>query len=133
MKAIPLTWRRDRDGWLLLAGRRRFGRVVPDQKHEGMWRSVKPCGQLSDMANLSWAKNAVLIAAERELDFEDRQRRATDPSNCPVNGDLFAGSSTLVRQNHRVDVGQPKHNGAGPAFDLLTENDAAVIGGEKSQ
>ena len=113
MKAIPLTWRRDRDGWLLLAGRRRFGRVVADQKHKGMWRSVKSYGQPSDMANLSWAKNAVLLAAERELEFEGRQRRATDPPNCPVNGDLFAGSSTPVRQNRQSDIGQPKHNGAG--------------------
>jgi hypothetical protein len=113
MKAIPLTWRRDRDGWLLLAGRRRFGRVVPDQKHDDMWRSVKSCGQLSDMANLSWAKNAVLLEAERELEFEDRQRRATDPSDCPVNGGPFAGSSPLVRQNRRANVGQPKYNGAG--------------------
>jgi hypothetical protein len=112
--SCSLAWRRDGSGWLLFAGRRRFGRVVPDQKHAGMWRSVKSGGQLSDMANLSWAKNAVLLAAERELEFEDRQRRATDPSNCPVNGAVFGGSSSLVRRGGRADVGHPKHNGAAP-------------------
>ena len=57
----PLAWRRDGNGWLLLAGRRRFGRVVPDPKYPGMWRSVKAGGQLSDMSNLSWAKNVKTV------------------------------------------------------------------------
>jgi hypothetical protein len=95
----PLAWRRDGDGWLLLAGRRRFGRVVPDPNHPDMWRSVKSAGELSDTANLSWAKNAVLIAAECELDFEDRQRRAIDLRNCPEKRGCFRASSSLVRQN----------------------------------
>jgi hypothetical protein len=88
-KATPLAWRRDGDSWVLLAGRRRFGRVIPDGKYPGMWRSVKPGGQLSDMSNLSWAKNAVLIAAERELEWEGRERRAIDPSKCPEKGGCF--------------------------------------------
>ena len=75
-----LAWRRGDGGWLLLAGRRRFGRVVPDSNHPGMWRSIKSRGELSDIANLTWAKNAVLAGAERELDFE---RYAIDPSKCP--------------------------------------------------
>jgi len=52
--ASPLPWRRNGNDWVLFDGRRRFGRVVPDQKYPGMWRSVKSRGQLSDMANLSW-------------------------------------------------------------------------------
>jgi len=35
-----------------------------------MWRSIMPDGRLSDMANISWAKNAVLVMAERELEYE---------------------------------------------------------------
>jgi hypothetical protein len=53
-----------------------MGRVVPDHQHPGMWRSVKSGGRLSDMANLSWAKNAVLETATRELEYEAR--------HCPV-------------------------------------------------
>jgi hypothetical protein len=96
-----LAWRRDGNGWLLLAKRRRFGRVVPDPEHAGMWRSLKSGGQLSEPANLSWAKNAVLVAAERELDFE---RRAIDPPKCPQKRAVFSASSSLVRQN---GVGAP--------------------------
>ena len=109
----PLAWRRDGNGWLLLAGRRRFGRVVPDPKYPGMWRSVKAGGQLSDMSNLSWAKNAVLVAAERELEWEGRQRRATDPTNCPVNGVVSGGPSSPVRQNRQAGTEpHPEQRGA---------------------
>ena len=97
--ASPLAWRRDGTGWLLLAGRRRFGRVVPDSKYPGMWLSVKAGGQLSDMSNLSWAKNAVLVAAERELEFEERQRRATDPQKCPEKWGVFRDSSSPIAPN----------------------------------
>jgi hypothetical protein len=97
--ASPLAWRRDGNGWILLAGRRRFGRVVPDSKYPGMWRSVKADGQLSDMSNLSWAKNAVLVAAERELEFEERQRHATDPTKCPEKRAVFRGSSSPIAEN----------------------------------
>src|SRR6516164_2536593 len=51
-----LTWRRDGADWVLLYKRRRMGRVLPDNQHRGMYRSVLSRGHLSDMANLSWAK-----------------------------------------------------------------------------
>jgi hypothetical protein len=36
-----LTWRQDETGWVLLSGRRRMGRIVPDRKYPGlMWRPV---------------------------------------------------------------------------------------------
>jgi hypothetical protein len=47
-----LKWQRDGTDWILLYGRRRMGRVVPDGQYPGMFRSVKSQG-LSDMANLS--------------------------------------------------------------------------------
>jgi hypothetical protein len=62
-----------------------MGRVVPDGKYAAMFRSVKSRGRLSDLANLSWSKNAVLEAATRELEWEVRQDAAIDPSKCPVN------------------------------------------------
>ena len=62
-----LKWQRDGNVWILLYRRKRMGRVVPDKDHPGMWRSVKSNGR-SDLANLSWAKDAVLAQAVRELD-----------------------------------------------------------------
>jgi hypothetical protein len=45
-----LRWKRNGADWLLYLDRRRFGRVVPDGKWAGMYRSVLPSGGLSDMA-----------------------------------------------------------------------------------
>jgi hypothetical protein len=95
---VPLIWRRDGADWILLAGRRRFGRVVPDIQHPGMWRSPLPGGRLSDVANLAWAKNAVLVATERELEFEARQRAAIAPLKCPEKRGVFGGAASPVRQ-----------------------------------
>src|SRR5262245_47544705 len=83
LRGAALIWRRDRADWVLFSGRRRFGRVVPDSKYAGVWRSVLSGGRLSDRANLAWAKNAVLMAAERELEWEDRRRAAVTPPKCP--------------------------------------------------
>lgn len=94
--SAELTWRRDGGGWLLLAGRRRLGRVMPDPEHPGMWRSILSRGRLSDMANLAWTKNAVSLAAERELEFEGRRQCATDPTNCPEKRRSFKTASPHV-------------------------------------
>src|SRR5262249_49690851 len=72
-------------GHALLVGRRRMGRVVPDQKYPGMYRSTLSAGRLSDMSNLAHAKDAVMAAAERELEWEARRRSATRLSKCPGN------------------------------------------------
>jgi hypothetical protein len=72
-----------------------MGRVVPDLKHSGMWRSIKSRGRLSDIANLSHAKNAVLVAAGIELAAEP----AITPSNSQQNEGIFKTKSSLVRQN----------------------------------
>jgi hypothetical protein len=102
-----LTWRRDGAEWILLAGRRRFGRVTG---RNGTCRDAldrAPRGRLSDMANLAWAKNAVLVAAERELDWEARHPTAIDPTKCQENEGVFGAPSSLVRQNAKAGVGQP--------------------------
>ena len=96
-----LTWRRDGTGWVLFAGRRRFGRVVADSKYPEMWRSTLSGGRLSDMANLAWAKNAVLAAAERELEWEARQRAAIAASKCPEKRNVFEGSAPPIAPNER--------------------------------
>jgi hypothetical protein len=51
-------------------GRRGFGRVVPDSKYPGMWRSTLSGGRLSDMANLG------LGSCGRELEWEARNKAA---------------------------------------------------------
>ena len=91
-----LTWRRNGADWVLLTGGRRFGRVVPDSKYPNMWRSVLSGSRLSDMANLTWAKNAVLVAAEREMEFEDRLRSVSTPSICPEKRGVFQGTAPPV-------------------------------------
>jgi hypothetical protein len=92
-----LTWRRHKTGWWLFAGRRRFGDVVPDSKYPGMWRSPKSNGRMSDIAYLSWAKNAVFEEAIRELEWEDRQRRAITPSKSQQTGPVFESKSSPMR------------------------------------
>jgi hypothetical protein len=52
-------------------------KVVPDSAHRGMWRVRWPDGRLSDMTNLTRAKDAVACFMETE---ERRQRRRHSPS-----------------------------------------------------
>ena len=98
-----LRWKQTKYGWRLFKGRRRFGAIVPDGKHVGMWRCVLSDGRLSDMANLSWARNAVVEAAVRELQYEARQAAATDPRKRPENEGVFRGPASLVRQTEKTD------------------------------
>jgi hypothetical protein len=86
--AQSLVWRRAGKGWQLFAGKRRFGKVIPDSKHPGMWRTPLLNGRVSDMANLSWARNAVMEAAVREIEFEAKQE-ANTPSNSQQIGAVF--------------------------------------------
>jgi hypothetical protein len=93
-----LVWRQQIENrWQLYQGRRRFGRVIPDSKNPGMWRTVLAGGRLSGMANLSRAKDAVLAAAERELAYE----AATDPSKSQENEGVFRGLASPVRKYER--------------------------------
>jgi hypothetical protein len=81
-----MRWQRDGTDWVLFYNRRRMGRVVPDSKWPGMFRSLKSAGRLSDMANLSWAKDAVLGDAIREIEWSVRHDGARDPRNPQQRG-----------------------------------------------
>ena len=48
--------------------------VVPDKTYPGMWRVRTPDGWLSDMANLTRAKDAAMAIAERGPPARNRQR-----------------------------------------------------------
>ena len=65
-----------------------MGRVTPDHEHRGMFRVALFRGRFSDMANLSWAKDAALASATRELQWE-ANHRATTPQNAQKSG-LFS-------------------------------------------
>ena len=60
-----------------------------------MWRSRRADGQLSDMANLSWAKAAVLAAAERDI----------APPKSPVKRTVFESKSPYVAPIEFCGVG----------------------------
>ena len=87
-----LHWRRLGSGWRLFDGRRRFGEIVPDSTYPNMWRPVLTGGGLGDMANITWAKHAVLEAAVRELEWEGRRNCATAPSKCPEKRGVSEGA-----------------------------------------
>jgi hypothetical protein len=91
-----LTWKRAGTGWRLFNKSRCFGDVVPDSKYPNMWRIVLHDGRLSDMANLSWARSAVMDAAVRELAYEARSRGRAFSAE---NGAVFQGKRSLVRRN----------------------------------
>lgn len=84
--ALSMQWMREGADWVLKLGRRKLGRVFPDSKYPGMWRSRRADGQLSDMANLSWAKAAILAAAERDI----------APPKSPVKRTVFETKSPYV-------------------------------------
>jgi hypothetical protein len=96
-----LRWRRIGSGWRLFDGRRRFGEIVPDSTYPNMWRPVLTGGRLGDMANITWAKHAVLEAAVRELEWEGRRNRATDPSKCPEKRGVSEGARPHSRSDAR--------------------------------
>ena len=72
-----MQWIREGTDWVLKFNRRKLGRVSPDDRYPGMWRSRRADGQLSDMANLTWAKHPVLAAAERAFSPPKPQQKRT--------------------------------------------------------
>jgi hypothetical protein len=68
-----LTWKRHGTEWRLYRDRRVVGTVVPDAKWPGMWRAQLP-GGLSDMANLTRARDGALGLAERAESEKKTQR-----------------------------------------------------------
>jgi hypothetical protein len=61
--ASALQWK-DRE---LFFGRKQVGSVVPDSKYPNMWRVEREDGSLTDMVNLSRAKDAAVTLALASL------------------------------------------------------------------
>jgi hypothetical protein len=66
-----LTWVRHGTAWLVRHSGTELARVVPDEKYPGMWRVRSPDGRLSDMANITWAKDAAVTMALVVLNRSD--------------------------------------------------------------
>jgi hypothetical protein len=68
------AWAEHPDGWALHAMGQRDAivRIVPDGTRPGMWRIRHAGGRLSDMANLTWAKDGAIAVAMRLLDPRKR-------------------------------------------------------------
>jgi hypothetical protein len=66
-----------------------MGRVIQDGK---MYRRELPRQRLSDIANLSWTKDAVTAAAVRQLQWEGR---AIASAKCPENESALGPTSEL--------------------------------------
>jgi hypothetical protein len=73
------SWHEHADGWALhaIGHRSAIVRVVIDKVWPGMWRVRHPDGRLSDMANLTWAKDGAIAVAMRWLDPRKVSRKKT--------------------------------------------------------
>ena len=67
-----LQWR----GNALQLGRRVLARIEPDATWPGMWRVRLPDGRLTDMVNISRARDAARALAVRILNTEERPPEA---------------------------------------------------------
>ena len=56
-----------KENTLLVGGQKSGYSVVPDEKYPGMWRVQSPDGTLSDMVNLTRAKDAARSICESWL------------------------------------------------------------------
>jgi hypothetical protein len=57
---LNLVWKPDGGGLVLLANRRKSGRVIPDPDHPEMFRAEWRDGHCSDLTNLTRAKDALV-------------------------------------------------------------------------
>jgi hypothetical protein len=83
------TWHEHPDGWALHAVGHQSAivHIVPDGTWPGMWRIRHPDGQLSDMANLTRARDGAIAVAMRLLDPRKRgEQRAPAASPIRVPG-----------------------------------------------
>jgi hypothetical protein len=105
-----LTWHRERDGTLVLCRtglRTILARIVPDGVYPGMWRAKMPLGKLSDMTNLTRAKDAAMSIALSILNREQKAQETvseappTAPNGFEADQDLEA---VLAGPEARLDM-----------------------------
>ena len=115
-----MHWIREGADWVLKFNRRKLGRVFPDDRYPGMWRSRRADGQLSDRANLTWAKHAVFAAAERDIlpaaerafsPPKPRQKRTFFESKSPYVAPIDQGADEVHRIRARTHKSRSMSNG----------------------
>jgi hypothetical protein len=65
-------------------------KVVPDAAHAGMWRVRWPDGRLSDITNLTRAKDAIACFMETEKRRQRGRHRPSEGRLCVKTGELGA-------------------------------------------
>jgi hypothetical protein len=72
-------WRQAGQNWELTTGGQVVAQVIPDAIHPGMYRVDLGDDPLSDMVNLTRAKDAALSLADRALEKGRRRAQGTPP------------------------------------------------------
>jgi len=94
-----LIWHRERDGTLVLCrtgSSAILAQIVADRVYPGMWRVRMPAGKLSDMTNLTRAKDAAMSIALAILNREQKVQETaleappTAPNDFEALSDLEA-------------------------------------------
>jgi hypothetical protein len=89
-------WRRTPDSWLLMQSRRVAAMLLPDPRFPSMFRIKLPNGSISDMVNLTRAKDAALSLADAMLD--GRKRGFQAPAIAPMEA---ARPNRATTRTHR--------------------------------
>lgn len=80
MSEHRFVWKQRKSGsWAMFEGGTAILWVVPDKTYPGMWRVSDVDGNLSDMVNLSRAKDAAVLIATRNLDSKRGDKPASGP------------------------------------------------------
>ena len=83
--------------------KQRQPKVVPDAARPGMWRVRWPDGRLSDMTNLTRAKDAVTCFVETEQRRQRGWHRPSEGRLCVKTGGMPArGAIVPASGEHRV-------------------------------
>jgi hypothetical protein len=105
-----LTWRRERDGSLVLCrtdSSTILARIIADRVYSGMWRVKMASGKLSDMTNLTRAKDAAMSLALAILNREQKAQETASEAPPTAPNDFEALSeleAVLASPEARLDM-----------------------------
>ena len=86
-------------------------KVVPHAAHSGMWRVRWPDGRLSDITNLTRAKDAVACFTETEERRQRGRHSSSEGRLCVKTGEMPAGGA-LVPASGEQGVVASENGGA---------------------
>jgi hypothetical protein len=92
-------------------------KVVPDAAHPGMWRVQWPDGRLSDMTNLTRAKDAVACFMETEERRQRGRQRSSEGRPCVRTDSCGKGPAAGMALRGRSLVQPTRNNCAKGARD----------------